>query len=185
MLPSKHRIKAREIVDEMRLGLTDSELKERYRLSSRGLRRLLNKLVHAGAIGHAELYEISEAYKEAVDVTAGRGHPRIDVTFPLRIFEDGSSNKGLVRDISETGMRVAGIESRVEEIKAFRLPLDDLMAADPIFLEARCRWIETKGHDVEYPVAGFEIVNMSKRSKRDLRNFVRLFHFGEDSLPDN
>ena len=185
MLTSKHKIRAKEIVDGMRNGLQDSDLKEKYGLSSKGLQRLLKKLVDSGSIDHMELYEMSETYREAVDITANRENVRIDVTFPFRIFEIGSSNKGLVRDISETGLRLAGIESRVGELKIFCLPLDHLMAADPIFLQARCRWVRTKGHGFEYPVAGFEIINMSERSERDLRNFVRLFHIGQDSPADN
>ena len=50
------------------------------------------------------------------------------------IYDMGSGAIGVLRDISETGLRVAGIESRVGQAKAFQIPIDMFMQADPLLL---------------------------------------------------
>ncbi len=46
----KREIKGREIIEDIRLGLTDDEIMEKYKLSHQGLRSLFLKLRHAGLI---------------------------------------------------------------------------------------------------------------------------------------
>lgn len=48
-------IEAKEALDALRKGMSDSELMEKYNLSARGLESLLKKLVKAGAISLGEL----------------------------------------------------------------------------------------------------------------------------------
>lgn len=51
----KRVIKAKEVIADIRLGMTDFALTEKYDLSPRGFERLLDHLVDSGLIGEREL----------------------------------------------------------------------------------------------------------------------------------
>jgi hypothetical protein len=46
----KRDVNGREIIEDIRLGLTDDELMEKYRLTTQGLRSLFTKLHQTGLI---------------------------------------------------------------------------------------------------------------------------------------
>jgi Fe2+ or Zn2+ uptake regulation protein len=53
----KIRIRASEVVRDLRAGLSDKELMQQYRLTPKLLRYVLRKLVEAGRITEMEFYE--------------------------------------------------------------------------------------------------------------------------------
>jgi hypothetical protein len=56
MTTSKQKIRAKPFVRDLRNGMGDRELMEKYALSESQLRKLLHKLVDAGAIDEMELF---------------------------------------------------------------------------------------------------------------------------------
>ena len=56
MTTSKRKIKAEPFVMDLRNGLDDRELMEKYTLSQSQLHKLLHKLIDAGAIDEMELF---------------------------------------------------------------------------------------------------------------------------------
>ncbi len=124
------------------------------------------------AIGHSELYKISSYYRDTIDSITGRRYPRADLTVRVPIYDIGSGAKGVLRDISETGLRVAGIESSVGQAKTFQIPIDMFMKADPLLIIAECKRVELKGRNSKYFVAGFEIIDLSEGDRKTLRNFI-------------
>jgi hypothetical protein len=56
MTTSKRKIKAKPFVRDLRNGMGDRELMEKYALSESQLHKLLRKLVDAGAIDEMELF---------------------------------------------------------------------------------------------------------------------------------
>ena len=56
MTTSKRKIKAKPFVRELRNGMSDAELMDKYTLSENQLHKLLHKLVDAGAIDEMELF---------------------------------------------------------------------------------------------------------------------------------
>ncbi len=56
MTTSKRKIKAEPFVRDLRNGLEDRELMEKYGLSESQLHKLLHKLIDAGAIDEMELF---------------------------------------------------------------------------------------------------------------------------------
>jgi hypothetical protein len=54
---SKRKIMAKEIVSDLRLGLTNSELMEKYRLRGEALRYICKRLIDAGLMTELEFYE--------------------------------------------------------------------------------------------------------------------------------
>ncbi len=56
MTTSKRKIKAKTFVRDLRNGMSDRELMEKYALSESQLHKLLHKLVEGGAIDEMELF---------------------------------------------------------------------------------------------------------------------------------
>lgn len=174
MVASRRTIKVKECVHDIRSRMTDDEIREKYRISLNRLKKVFRVLVDSKAISHSELYKLSPLYRKTCDDIQSRRKPRIDLTVRLPIYELGSSSEGVVRDISEHGFRVAGIHSKAGEIKAFQLPVEMFIGFDPLLLIAKCIWVETKGKTVAYPVAGFEIKDISEHDLEALRKLVHL-----------
>ena len=53
------------------------------------------------------------------------------------------------------------------------------MNADPLLIVAECKWVETRGRDQEYDVAGFEIIDVSDRDRQGLRDFMKFLLLSE------
>src|SRR5271157_133817 len=169
----ERRINGRAILNDLRSGVADSELLVKYKLSSKSLQTLFKKLVASKAISQAELYEMSPSYRERIDRIRARVYPRADLTVRVPIYEIGSGARGVLRDISETGLRVGGIESSVGQSKTFQIPIDMFIEAEPLLIIAQCKWAEIKGRQRRYPVAGFEIMDLSETDSLVLRNFIK------------
>ncbi len=92
----------------------------------------------------------------------------------LPVCDVGSTRLGIVRDLSETGLRVAGIKYQVGDVTTFQLPIDVFMNADPLLVIAKCRWVSEKGNERKYFVAGFELVDLSPADRKVLKEFINL-----------
>ncbi len=167
------RINGRDILNDLRLGMVDSELQVKYKLSGKALLAVYKQLVACKAISHSELYNISSSYRDRADRITRRRHPRANLAVRVPIYDMGSGAIGLLRDISEKGMRVAGIESSVGQSRTFQIPIDMFMQAEPLLIIAECKWVEMKGRHRKYPVAGFEIMDLSETDSLVLRNFIK------------
>jgi hypothetical protein len=91
---------------------------------------------------------------------------------PVRDIEN--SKTGVLRDISEKGLRVAGIEASVGQAKTLQVPVDLFVQAAPLLITAECKWVEAKGKITPYAIAGFEVVGLSGGDRKLLREFTRL-----------
>ncbi|MEW6137432.1 MAG: hypothetical protein AB1733_04295 [Thermodesulfobacteriota bacterium] len=65
---NKRRITAREILSDVRKGLSDPALMEKYKLSAQGLQSVFQKLLKAGIISQAELDARSPLSERTVDI---------------------------------------------------------------------------------------------------------------------
>jgi hypothetical protein len=171
---TQRRINGRVLINDLRGGMTDAELMNKYELTSKSLQAVLMKLVNSQAISDIELCERSPLYRESAEYMRARGCPRAELTVRLPIYDVEASTIGLLRDISETGLRVAGIESKVGQAKTFQIPIDIFMQADPLLVVARCQWVKTKGKNRQYPVAGYSIMDLSEKDRRSIREFIKL-----------
>ena len=174
----KRQVKGKEIVKDLRSGMADWELQVKYRLSPKELRSVFNNLVDRDAITHEELYDISPFYKEAMDGFKKRQHCRADLPVYVPIHDVETAAVGVLRDISETGFRVAGLETTVGQVKSFLIPVEMFVRGDPLLVTAECKWVEIKGRHKVYAVAGFEIVDAPERVKTALREFTETISLG-------
>jgi hypothetical protein len=168
----KKQIKGKEIVQDLLSGMGDEELQEKYGLSSIALQTVFKKLLTLKAISHSELRERSKSYRDRIDQIAKRKSPRADLTVRVPIYELQNGEKGILRDISETGLRIAGIEAKVGQAKTFQIPVDMYVESDPLLVHAECKWVEIRQGGKEYFVAGFEIIDLSENDSEILQNFI-------------
>lgn len=66
--PSRPPLDAREIVGDIRAGMPDGELMEKYRVSSRGLQKVLDQLVKMDVIRQSELDQRMTTFDATVDL---------------------------------------------------------------------------------------------------------------------
>lgn len=171
----KRKIKAVELVEYIRSGMSDPELMERYQLSLEGLRQIFNELVEAKVVSAQELYGRSDAKPVAEEEQVLlRRSVRIRMELPLRIYEIEYSTikkEGRVRDISDMGVGVRGIEATPGDTKTFLVVADKSLQVDPIVFQAECRWVRREGSEREH-IVGFEIRNIPDSSAEGLRKLI-------------
>jgi hypothetical protein len=175
----KRQINGRNIIDDLRSGMTDRELQVKHRLSTNGLCTIYEKIVDRGAISHSELSQWSPLYSLRTHYKESRSYPRADLTNKVPIYDLGTGSIGILRDISEKGMRVAGIDASVGQARTFQIPIDIFMQADPLLIVAECKWARPKGTMKEYGVAGFEILDLPANDRNTLQNFITFLLLSE------
>jgi len=175
----KRSIKAKEVVPDIRAGMTDSELMAKYKLSIKGLQSMFRKLEESKVMRPAELYGRQMLEADSVDLDHLRRERRVYVSVRLSVFESGSAEtKGVVTDISSKGVGVRGLRARVGEAKAMIIEPQPFFAIDPFGFQATCRWVKREGENRDY-VAGFEIVAVLEDHFAKLQQLI-----GKLRLPD-
>jgi hypothetical protein len=129
--PVMNKIRALQIVEDIRSGIEDGQLMSTYKLSRKGLQRVLKRLVNDSLISHEELYQKSDAYRSIADLLAARRSPRLYVPIALKVYRNETGEKGFIRDISENGMRVAGVQAKAGEKVIFDIPMSDINGLNP------------------------------------------------------
>ncbi|MDQ7785730.1 MAG: PilZ domain-containing protein [Desulfomonilaceae bacterium] len=226
------RINAREIVNDILSGLDDIALMEKYRLSSKGLHSLVNKLIAAGLLRRRDDTASSEDRRRRIngrqfvaDLTSGMSESRlmrkyglspktlqrvcskllasrnrsarefqeeipIDETtvvqanvrqvqryypdFVVPIYESASPEiQGRVRDISEEGVGVVGVEASTYEIKTFVVLGDPFGEVGSFEFEAECRWAKASDGQ-QRNVSGYRIVEIEEADLTRLRKLIHL-----------
>jgi hypothetical protein len=184
----KRKISATQVVRDIRSGFTQKELQEKYKIALHRVEKLFKRLVSANAVTESELAERYPSYKEAIAGINPSRNRRVLLPFELIVYDITTSSIGLVRDISETGMRVAGINCSVGGERTFQLSVDTFMEADPVLIVAKCQWVKVRGKTTKYATAGFEITDISDDDRMVLKTFVELLsilksdHFYSDDM---
>ncbi len=161
-MSSKIRIKAREVLSDIRARASDFELMSKYGISEGQLDRILYRLVEAGVLRREEVKERGAYYDNPANRSHTRRLGRSYLWRPL-VIEDikDTSNRGVVTDLSVKGFQTRGISARKCDEKTFAVYSNELKGILPINLSAVCRWFNKKGEDRILWVAGFEIINAS------------------------
>jgi hypothetical protein len=179
----KRSIRAKEIAADIGSGMTDLRLMAKYRLTSRGLDAVYRKLGELKLIVPRESGDKRQArspaqtenldFVEPLSDTTLRISPRQIIDFPLRCYDaDDPETIGDIRDLSEEGIGVKGLQSRPIEIRTLVIPISELYMPQPVVLEAICRWSgrdETDGA----PLAGFEVTKFVQGSLQEILDLIR------------
>ena len=172
-LPESGGLETKAIVADIRARATDFELCHKYDLSLEELPDVFEKLVELGVIRKAELKERSSFYDEPQNRSVTRRLPRKLLGMEVSIYDpDDPARKGLVRDLSERGLRVASVRPDINLAKRFVIRPDWFPNIRPFDIVVECKWIKAKEPLKRYFLAGFEITSISSRSREELRKLL-------------
>ncbi|MBI5568879.1 MAG: PilZ domain-containing protein [Desulfomonile tiedjei] len=170
------QISVKDFLADVRTGMTDAELMEKYGLSARGLTRTFEKLTAGGFVSPAEV-ERRTAHAEdtvRIDVHEISLEPREELSCLVPIYELGvPEQNGLVCAISEQELKVTGIETEVGETKRLVISADLFFALEPLTFEARCVSVKPKTSDDE-TVYGLRITDISEAHREMLKKLIHL-----------
>jgi hypothetical protein len=169
----------KQVIRDIRSGMRDRDLMSKYGLTLSLLRRLLQRLVAEEAIDHEILYVSSETYREATDILSLRRNARTRIPMSIRVYTEEDCQRGYLRDVSETGLRLAGIEVEVGDWRTLTVPLKEIPTIQPIEFEGVCRWAKHEGKFRRYAVIGVEIAAISDDSQWNLSRLIDLFQATE------
>ncbi len=171
--PPKRKISAAEFVDDVRGGMPQGSIMEKYMLSSKGLESAYRKLVEVGILKPDEIPQSLDREKdEAVDEL--REEVRCFLDFELPVIDVGAvDTQGRVRDITVKGLGVIGIPAEVNELKTLMVYHEKFALIKPFLIEATCRWVKRESENGHY-IAGFEITNTSEKDLQQLRKLVKI-----------
>lgn len=180
----KRRIDTKELVTDIHSGLTDVELMEKYKLSSRGLQRVFGKLVDSGAVIADNLSGRSISYDDSVTLKKVRESIRALPILSIDIYErNDPQTMGSIRDLSESGVGVRGLVAEVGELKSLVVAPDEFLEIEPFSFEAKCCWVRNE-EGGKIRDAGFEITDIEEDSLMHLQELLQLmtYSFSEKDL---
>jgi hypothetical protein len=167
-MSEKRVISLKEVVKDIRAGYTSAELMEKYRFSSVALRKAFRKLIDFKVLDNTELSEARNLY-QAADASTLRNVPRQRVNVPLNVYEnDNPFVPGVIKDLSETGICIEGIQSEIAQEKCFIIRGGFGNTVTVVFT-AKCRWVNKTGRK---PVAGYEIIDISMPDAKQLQKLM-------------
>lgn len=175
---NKRIIQARDIVRDVRSGMTDTELMEKYGLSAKGLESAYTKLVNSGLMTVGEIYGQRLSGQDTVIIDDVRELPKHFLSMTIPIHEAAHENrKGKIREVMEKGVSITGIQARIGEVKSFVIACRPFLEVDNIWLEAECIWMQAgKKSDDWY--GGFQITKISPKHLANLRQLIQLLSLG-------
>jgi hypothetical protein len=168
----KRQINGRHFLNDLRSGMAAWELRAKYKLSAKSLQTIFKKLVERKAISHSELCEMSPFYRDRTCYKESRSHRRAILVTRVPIYDLGTGSRGILRDISVRGMRVAGLDASVGHARKYQIPTDMFLQGDPLLIVAECKWAKPQCNMKEYTVAGFEIIDLSAKDRNMLQKFI-------------
>jgi hypothetical protein len=164
------------ILADIRAGMSKQELMKKYDLSEYMMRQVGKKLLDARgkrtpSDGPDTLIEELPQFLET------REFMRHEVDFELPIYEASQPQiQGRVRDISEEGVSVVGLEAHVGDIKTLVILGDELGGFSSFEFEGYCRWSVPDAADRTYLTA-FARHKISEHDLKELRKLLRLITF--------
>ncbi len=174
IVSARRRIDTKELVTDIRSNLSDVELMEKYKLSSRGLQRVFTKLVDSGAVMADDISGRSFLHDDSVTLQKVRGSLRALPILSIGIHDKKNPQiMGRIIDLSEVGVGVSGVEAEVGELKSLVVVPDEFLEVEPFSFEAKCRW-SRMGDEDKICNAGFEITDISAGDYIQLLELLQL-----------
>ncbi len=175
------QIDSGDMIDDVRSGMSDSDLMSKYSLSSEGLQRAYQKMVDSNVMTVDELSASSPSQHDTVFVENMREVPRYHLAVEVVIYELRHPKiKGRLMNIAERGIGIRGIEAAIGETKTFIVPTESFYLGfsplDSVRFVAKCEWAR-KDRITGHWHAGFEITDISKKCWDDLMRLLKSASF--------
>ena len=165
------------VLADIRSGMNSSDLRKKYALTDETLKQVVKKLL--AAEGTRSAAEGPETFiQEPAEFLATSEFVRHEVDFNLPVYDaDRPDIFGTVRDVSEGGMSVAGMEASRGDIKTLVVLGDELGQFSSFEFEGHCRWAFVDSVDGSC-LAGFAIEKISRTDAQELKKLVHLITTG-------
>lgn len=176
-MPSLHKIKGRDILNDVRSGMSDEELMAKYEMSFQALQSAFGQLSSSGLISRKELHSrsIDNAEKDTTTVTTRLPKDYLLVQVP--IYDSRNPEiKGVIRDLTQQEIGIIGIEARLDDVKSLVILTGKSRWVVKVMLKAKCRWVK-KDSEGEY-VCGFRITDITKDNLEKLRILIQELNWG-------
>ena len=172
----KKQIPVKEFLADMQGGMTDLQLMEKYKVSSRGLQRVFKKLLDVDAIAPADLRGRVPSFEDTVSLDfenlAFPKDEHLECLVPVYDANDPACT-GSICELGDNGLTIEGFHVEPDDKRSIVVAAHDFFEIDSFPLEVRCKWSkpELPGKP---PVAAFEIASVAKDDEPKLRSLVRL-----------
>ncbi|MFH1117203.1 MAG: hypothetical protein V1792_25065 [Pseudomonadota bacterium] len=167
-------INGRKFAADIASGMNESQLMAKYGLSRKSLRRVCSKLLAARDRMAKEFREGIHIDNSTVVDACVRQIQRCSPDFDVPLYESSTPEiQGRVRDISEEGVGVVGIDASVNEIKTFVVLGDPFGEVGSFEFLAECRWAKASD-GYRRSRSGYRIIGISEDDLRHLRKLIRL-----------
>lgn len=174
---TKQVIDAKKIVRDIRSGMNDAELMRRYGLSAKGLESAFNKLINSRIMTIEEIYgHPSRTGQDTVIIVDDlRELPRHYLSVVVTVYDPHRPDKaGELRDITEKGIGIRGIQARIGETKTLVIDCRNFLDVAAIWFDAECVWIEPSKKPEDWQ-GGFQIKKITPQDLTHLRKLIGLF----------
>ncbi|MGO9121558.1 MAG: PilZ domain-containing protein [Desulfomonilaceae bacterium] len=173
-MTSRAKISAAEFVQDLRSGFTSCELMDKYSVTARELDGVLAQIKKAFA-DPAELYGRLAPNEVNEKTTKFRFLRRHKIDLPVLIYDSKNPTiRGEIRDISEKGIRIQKMDTKLDEIKSLVVLANEYFSIAPFGFQAQCRWTSPTT-DERGMLAGFEIIKISEESLKSLAKFIETY----------
>jgi hypothetical protein len=165
-------IRAKEIIEDIRSGVSDEDLMQKYNLSPKSLNKVFTKLLDAQALQPEDFYFRGSYMDEQTGDL--REMMRSYSVFSIPVYDtEDLELEGWIVDITERGLQIAGIAAQIGESRTLLIRADEFSDIYPFAFDAVCRWVHA-GNDQSEPSVGFEITDMSETGLMELRKLIQL-----------
>jgi hypothetical protein len=164
---------SRNMADDLRTGMSDSEMMKKYALSSGGLQRAFQRMMDANIITVEDLHGPSQSPYDSVFVEDVREVPRYHLAVEVVIYElKNPGIRGSLLNLGEKGIAIRSIQARIGEAKTFIIPAVKFVQIDPVRFDAECKWAREDPIIGEWHT-GFAIMHISSKCWDDFETLVR------------
>jgi hypothetical protein len=174
LIPRKINLLA--VLADIRAGMSQSDLLKKYDISESVFRQLGKKLLAAQGIRLAT--DAETVIMDPVEFPATSELVRHEIDFDLPAYEaDRPETFGMVREVCEESMSVAGIVAAVGDTKTIVVLGDELGQFSSFEFDGSCLWSFEDAEDGTC-LAGFAISKISKADAQELQKLLRVLTSG-------
>lgn len=168
----KPKIDRELILADIRTGMGDIPIMEKYQLSPRLYSKILESLRTRGDINREQVQDRIRSCGVSTSGGEKRAAPRNYTLYTVSVYDaNNPQSTGSLNDISSSGLQVSGIDVEVDELVTLLIPSAGFEVHSPFALDAICRWVRTEDGTGK-GVAGFEIASVLGKGERELEKLV-------------
>jgi hypothetical protein len=179
----------KEIIEDLRAGMTNDELMEKHRLSRTELRDLFEQLANSGTLQKKDgayvipNWQIPRRHLIWTDQIAGHGIKRRYVVVSTLVYDAFEPEvKGQLAEVAGHRILTKGIGCTLHQPATLVVQSEYFRLGKPLVFDAKCDWVRPL-QSGEPSTAEFTITNMADCVQQEFLEFIELLTFapGEKS----